>query len=621
MHIKKISIKNFRNFGDPPFVMKLKPFTLILGENNIGKSNLLNAIGLIFSQDLSVFRRRVLEIDDFNYSVAEAFKEKVADKKVPPEEIVFPEVRIDVTLMNMDDDQKAVVADWFINDELTKAKITYLFSLKGTFDKAAWIENQRKRLGEKKRDGKGDYNKIDFPIEEYRYSIFGGDDSSNECQQYLLRMLKMEYLDALRDAEQELVASGSTRLLYRVLTQSDVSEYEGIRAALNVLESAVKENESLEDVKVRIETLLSRVSLVADEDDNSIDFRFSSPETSELLKKISLIYGANPIDVSRNGLGRNNLLYIALILSHLSAKDKRGSDTYFRCVGIEEPEAHLHPQLQDHLAENIESIHKEDSSNMQLLLTSHSTHIASKLNLKNTVILYNDEISERIRGHYVLDGLDLNVKEDKKSIRYLSKFIDATKSRLFFAQKLILVEGISEKILVPVFFKNHFKQSLEQYGYEVINVQGVAFCHFLKIIVNGYFIKCLVLTDSDCGKKTENRAMDLKDNFEDGELIKVKVSKSSTFEKDLIEANKKGEGKKVLLKALKDTRPIIGKELKLKYEDKDIDIDKFFNEIKDYKSEFALNLKKRLEKDEKGFSIPAYITDGFDFLESNNVKE
>ena len=103
---------------------------------------------------------------------------------------------------------------------------------------------------------------------------------------------------------------------------------------------AVKKNKTLEDVKERIETLLSRVSLVADQDDNSIDFRFSSPETSELLKKISLIYGANPIDVSRNGLGRNNLLYIALILSHLSAKDKRGSDTYFRCIGIEEPEAH-----------------------------------------------------------------------------------------------------------------------------------------------------------------------------------------------------------------------------------------------------------------------------------------
>lgn len=618
MHITNISIKNFRNFGDPAFVMKLKPFTLIIGENNVGKSNLLNSIGLIFSQDLSVFRRRVLEIDDINYYAVQSFKERVADKEVSPEKIVFPEVRIDVTLAKMNDIQKAVVADWFINDKLTRAKITYLFSVKGTFDKEAWIENQRKKLKKKMGDANGDYNKIDFPIEEYRYSIFGGDDSSNECQQYLLRMLKMEYLDALRDAEQELVASGSTRLLYRVLTQSDVSEYEDIREALIGLESAVKKNETLEDVKKRIGILLSRLSLVADEDENSIDFRFSSPETSELMKKISLIYGANPIDVSRNGLGRNNLLYIALILSHLSAKDKRGSDTYFRCIGIEEPEAHLHPQLQDHLAENIESIHKDESSNMQLLLTSHSTHIASKLNLTNTVILYNDEISKRIRGHYVLHGLD--IKKDNNSIRYLSKFIDATQSRLFFARKIILVEGISEEILVPVFFKKHFDKSLCQCGYEVVNVQGVSFRHFLKIIKTGYFIKCLVFTDSDRNKKTKNRARKLKYKFKNDLLIRIEISKSSTFEKDLIEANKKGEGKKILLKVLEKTKPRKGNKFKKNLGSSDIDVEKFFEEIESYKSEFAFNLKRKLEKDGEEFVLPHYISKGFDFLEGDSGK-
>ncbi|MCE5339978.1 MAG: AAA family ATPase [Planctomycetaceae bacterium] len=615
MYIKEISIKNFRNFGTPAFVMKLKPFTLILGENNIGKSNLLKAIGLILSQDLSVFRQRMLEIDDINYSSVMVFKKEVANRAITLESIVFPEVRIDITLSKMDDDQKAIVADWFIDHELEKAKITYFFAPKDSFDKVVWIEKQREKLGENKND----YLKIDFPIEEYRYSIFGGNDSTNECQQYLLRMLKIEYLDALRNAEQELVAGGGARLLYRVLAQGENAGYENIKEGLNTLSGIVKENATLKDIKTRIGTLLSQVSLDADGNGNSIDFQFSSPETSEILKKISLIYGANPIDVSRNGLGRNNLLYIALILSHLSNRDKQGSEPYFRCIGIEEPEAHLHPQLQDHLAENIGSIQKKDSGCMQLLLTSHSTHIAAKLCLKNTVILYNDRIDGRIRGHYVLEGLD--VKEDKKSIRYLSKFIDATQSRLFFARRVILVEGISEKILLPVFFKVHSQKTLEQGGYEVINVQGVAFCHFLKIIKNGYFIKCLVLTDSDEGKKkVENRAADLKSNFEDKILIKVEVSNTSTFEKDLIEANKNGEGKKTLLRALKDTKPKNGVTFEEKCKDKEIDVEDFFGEIEDYKSEFALNLKRRLEKEDK-LTIPKYITDGFTFLMDKNGKD
>lgn len=66
MYIRLLKIKNFRNFGDPPFEMELRPFTLILWENNIGKTNLVNVLGLIFSQEITVFRKRVLEIDDIN---------------------------------------------------------------------------------------------------------------------------------------------------------------------------------------------------------------------------------------------------------------------------------------------------------------------------------------------------------------------------------------------------------------------------------------------------------------------------------------------------------------------------------------------------------------------------
>jgi putative ATP-dependent endonuclease of the OLD family len=66
----------------------------------------------------------------------------------------------------------------------------------------------------------------------------------------------------------------------------------------------------------------------------------------------------------------------------------------FRFVGIEEPEAHLHPHLQDHLANNIEEVRREYSDSLQLLLTSHSTHIAAKLPLENTAVLFRDDHGE-----------------------------------------------------------------------------------------------------------------------------------------------------------------------------------------------------------------------------------
>ena len=76
MYISNLRIKNFRNFIDPPFSMDLQPFTLVLGENNIGKTNLLSAISLLFSQEISAIQRRNLELDDINYLSVMAFKKR-----------------------------------------------------------------------------------------------------------------------------------------------------------------------------------------------------------------------------------------------------------------------------------------------------------------------------------------------------------------------------------------------------------------------------------------------------------------------------------------------------------------------------------------------------------------
>ena len=454
---------------------------------------------------------------------------------------------------------------------------------------------------------------IDFPIGNYRYSIFGGDDPTRECDAYFLKMMKMEFLDALRDAQKQLIASGEYRLLYRILIQKDQEKYDDIKTVLKNLDNVVNENPNLKSIKNDVKDLLDKVSLQSGESDNTIDFIFSSPEANELLKKISMIYGANPISVERNGLGRNNLLYISLILSHLSAKDPGGGDTFFRLIAIEEPEAHLHPHLQDHLAENIESIQKSSGKAMQLLITTHSTNIAAKMNLKNSVIIYNNQ-NDSPDSHYILSGIDK--KKEKNTIHYLSKYIDATKSRMFFARKLILVEGIAEQLLIPLFFKDGNDTTLEKVGCNIINVGGVAFNHFLKIIRNGFFIKGLVLTDSDSGKNTEERATDLKKDYEIEGLIRVEISKQSTFEKDFITANQNGKGKMILLNALKDTKPKRGIEYENEIGENDIDTESFFSEIGNYKSEFAFNLADQLKEKSnmKGFTVPSYIQKGFKFL-------
>ena len=639
MYISNIMIKNFRNFGDPPFMMDLQPFTLILGENNIGKTNLLAALSLLFSQEISIIPRRNLEIDDINYLTVSTFKKQVADDTIEVDKIIFPEVEIHTTLRDFNDEQHPVVGDWYSNTELTEARVSYRFSLRGNFKRENWIEEQRDAVIRQKKEDAKDFTKgnldqevidysrfVDFPIGDYRHTIYGGGRPSNECESWLLQMLRVEILDALRDAERELVAGGEQRLLFRILRQSGDSKYTDVKRLISNLKDAIDADPSLAAIKSDVQKLLKHVSLNTPGEDHSVGLQIAAIEAAEILKKIGMTYGANPITVARNGLGRNNLLYLALVLSQLAKPINiaTGDDAFtcFRLIGIEEPEAHLHPHLQDHLARNIEGIRKEYADSLQLILTSHSTHVAAKLSLNNTVVLFRRDLDGCLSAHYVLEGID-SIK-DKNAVRFLNLYLDATKSRMFFARKLILVEGIAEQVIIPILFEQRTDQTLESIGCAIINVNGVAFRHFLTIVKNGFFKKCAVLTDSDSVTKAENRANLLREEFKGIPHINIQVTTESTFEKDIILSNKSGDGKELLFDALSMTKPQNGPKLKEALGANDIEVEAFFAEIEKYKAEFAFSLKSTLrdeaesaEKEKrspKKLIIPNYISQAFEFI-------
>lgn len=644
MYISKLSIENFRNFKD--FEIKLKPFTLIIGENNVGKTNLINALNLIFSNEVLIFKKRVLEIEDINFDCVEHFKKSVVNLSHEASTITFPEVKIEVEMRDFNDDQKAVVSDWFIDDSFDKARLVYSFHFRN-LQREEWVKRQREIIetayskyleksqldNDALNDGtieeKTDFfarhwNLVDFPIKDYYYSICGGYQTT-QAEGYYLKMLKMEFLDAMRDAKKELIASNDYRLLYRVLANRDEDKYSDLKNELLKLNEAVKGNEELKKIAGEIGSYLKKISIHDSDGDNSVNFQFSTPETFELLKKLSLVYGQSPVNVSRNGLGRNNLLYIALLISHLSAKAFGEDEVYFRLIAIEEPEAHLHTHLQNHLSRNLKGEINCDHKEKQLILTSHSTNISSKLDLSNTVALFKDT-SQNHKYHYLLDGFPGNA-DGKRRIRFLQKYLDATNSTMFFSRKLILVEGASEEILVPEMFKLKTDRTIEEYGIGLINVRGVAFRNFLDIVKNGYFIKCLVLTDSDRGTKTEDRAEKLIEDYKDIDVIRVETTKESTFEKDIISENKRGKGKDIILTALNNTRPVVyGERWNEFYEvDTEIEVHSFFEEIEprikegahkgekagDYKAEFASNLAVEISD---GFNIPKYIINGIEFL-------
>ncbi|MEK4870024.1 ATP-dependent nuclease [Niallia sp. FSL W8-1348] len=638
MYISKLSVKNYRNFGEEKFTIPLKPFTAIIGENNIGKSNLIDCIGLVLSQDITMFKKRFLDIDDINSKTKENFKKSIVrvidEETIDDSEMKFPEVKVELILDELDDDQLAVVGDWFYEKTFTKAKLTYWFKPRAGFKRQEWIERQVANLRELLSEGKVKkeelYNHVEFPIDQYEYVIFGGNNPTNKCDPYFLKMLKLEVLDALRDAKKELVANGEYKLLYRILNKNYANDFIEVQSILGELNQKLKENKKLDSIKRELTTYLDRVSLSNPSELNSIDFNFSSPEVNEILKKLSIVYGENPVSIERNGLGKNNLLFISLVLSHLASQADDKTKLAFRVIGIEEPEAHLHPHLQTHLAKNLSKVNsigsKEDKKkddkeekkkDTQIIITSHCTNITTSIDLNNLVILYKDKV--QIKYHYILDGFS-DKKEGQDHIKYLKKYLDATNSSMFYARRLILVEGISEQILVPLFFEMHQKKTLESIGSNIINVNGVAFKHFLEIIKNGYFIKCGVLTDKDAGKKTEKRAEKLKEHYKvNKDVIAIEIN-DDTFEKEIIKYNDKGKGRELLLRVFKQLHPIKYKEVEKNWT-KQIDMKTYFENIENDKSDFAFALHEELLKDSTGFKIPDYIVSIFKFIMGEENEE
>ena len=278
---------------------------------------------------------------------------------------------------------------------------------------------------------------------------------------------------------------------------------------------------------------------------------------------------------------------------------------------------YLHPNLQNHLAQNFENLMKDEKAeetrkDLQVIITSHSTHITTKIDFDNTVALYKE--GNKVETHYVLGGF---TSKKAKELKYLKKYFDAINTNMFYSRKILLVEGISEQLVIPALHKLHFRKTMEAKSICLINVNGLAFRNFLEIVKNGYFQKCLVLTDSDTGTKTENRADDLIKDYNDVSQIDVQKTTLSTFEKDLIEANKDGNGAKCLKLVIQKVRPNSGKVYVESLNDGDlIDVEAFFGLIEKHKSSFAYELMVTLDSGKHDdFVVPKYIIDGFDFLE------
>lgn len=476
MYISKISLRNFRNFKEKEIKFN-EGINVIIGHNNAGKTNLLKALALVL--DFKGLKR--LGIDDFSKNV-----DLVTLKATPPK--VSIEVVINGKHESDESDDLVTVSNWLrVLDTEYEAVLTYEFFLPEK-------ENTEKKYTEA-LSGATNHKEAWSIIKHnflryYKYKIWGGEiENQTIADSESLQKFDFQFLDAIRDVERDMF-SGKDTLLRDVLNYfldfdeiEDVKKQNKVNFATDIKPIIETLQKRLNKGKGEIQTYFVSTGASLDEQTKTdFDGTISEQDIFSALRLIIRYKTGIEIPVSHNGLGYNNLIFMSLLLAKMQAdtsKDYMSSNAkVFSILSIEEPEAHLHPSMQHKflkfLGEN-----KKKNKVRQIFITTHSTHITSVVKLDDIICLHNKR-GETMVGYPAKVFPEPDIKNSKK---YVQRFLDATKSNMLFAQKVILVEGLAEQLLIPTLAK-YAGYSLEDYHIAVIGVAGRYFNHFLHLFDN-----------------------------------------------------------------------------------------------------------------------------------------
>lgn len=455
MYLSELKIKNFRQFGagEPNFSVKFhEGVTALVGENDAGKTAVIDAIRhVLLTRDMEFMR---LQAEDFH---------------IQPDGQQATEITISCKLSGLTTPEKGAFAEY----------LTY----EGP-DIVLYVHWFARRLSEMPSSRRW----VDIAVRS------SPDGSGPMLDAAVRQLLATAYLRPLRDAEREMSPGRGSRLSQilnnfpeirtgasfdKEVPPADVAQAAqlSLSGLSDYLRHLVDQHDGVSSAQKAINTdYLARLSLSGENLHGRISFAEGGTEAvrlRQILERLELDLMEGPHGKSRGnyGLGSNNLLFMACELL-LLGKEPDG----LALLLIEEPEAHLHPQRQLRLMEFLEAAAQPaaDSTRrpVQVIVTSHSPNLTSKIPLKNLVLLHQQ------RAFSLAEG-ETNLSEG--DYRFLQRFLDVTKANLFFARGLIVVEGDGESILLPTLARL-LGRDLTEHGVSIVNVGGTGLRRYARIL-------------------------------------------------------------------------------------------------------------------------------------------
>lgn len=206
-----------------------------------------------------------------------------------------------------------------------------------------------------------------------------------------------------------------------------------------------------------------------------------------LLDNLTLSYSTAENPLAPGGDGRNNQIFLATWIAKQNIQEDAGHVTFY---AVEEPEAHLHPHQQRRLSEYI-----QNNFNGQIIITSHSPHIASRFNPHCIIRLY----AKQKITHAACGGCSEALKKVFLEFNYR---LNALSAETFFSDGVFLVEGVSE-VMLYIDLANKIGIDLDRYNISILSVEGIGFKPYVAVC-NALNIPWVLRTDNDVFSKPKN---------------------------------------------------------------------------------------------------------------------
>lgn len=638
--------------------------SLIIGKNNSGKTSVLDILNIFLKGGGFSF-------DDFNIGTHENFKKLMGASK---EEIpnVLDSVKIELKIYIEYTDEDTLENFFGLHGNLDPQNNFFVFAfeyglrtdkldeLREAFGKfMAKADNAQKTIIDYLKKNIKTYCRIKVKTLEY-----GNEDISTEIEfKVVSKVIRFEAIGAKRRVSEDKNSYNLSTIVssyYKTNAKQDafLDKKEELEATLSKIDDTLTAYypttfegllRTLEQFGVKDESSSSDIQIVSD---------ISSQNIITNNSKVVYEQDNYQLPESYNGLGYINLIYMILEI-HNKLDLFKANDTQknadINLLFLEEPEAHMHPQMQyifmHHIKEMLTTKSKELGIYLQTIISTHSPHIASQSEFSD--IKYFDISGQK--PVEVKSISDFMKDEDPENRRFLKRYLTVHNSELFFANKAILIEGPTERLLLPYMMQKIDQMKIEikdgetgetkeiekpvekkllSQNISIIEVGG-AFAHKFKNMLNFLDIKTLIITDLDSvgannkkckveeGVKTCNKAItDYLGNISLEKLVNLPANDKIVDELFRIAYQIPEEDGSYCARSFEDSWLEINREF-INYES--TSLNDFPHNVEESKSSYDLadKIKKKTKfaldiifstKEENQWNTPRYIREGLKWL-------